>query len=95
MAQAATPNIDKLEATLLVVGSNPSIGYQLRDHGDRTGFFTVTYYPRADLRCAIGQGDTLAEALHAARADAAAMTAKVTVADLERAAAVHGLEVRA
>lgn len=89
MAQATTPNIDKLEATILAIGANPGISYQLREYGERTGFFTVTYYPRADLRCAIGQGDTLAEAMLAARADAKALIAqdKATVADLERAAA--------
>lgn len=89
MAQAKTPNIDKLEATLRAIGENPNVSYQLRDYGERTGFFTVTYHPRADLRCAIGQGDTLSDALLAARADAKALIAKdkATVADLERAAA--------
>jgi hypothetical protein len=87
---AQTPNLDKLEAILLAIGDTPSISYQLRDAtfgGERTGFFTVTFYPRADLRCAIGQGDTLAEALLAARADATALTANVDVADLEKVAA--------
>ncbi|MFS0771071.1 hypothetical protein [Sphingomonas sp. 1P08PE] len=85
-----TPNIDRLEATLVAVGANPTFSYQLRDASfgnERTGFFTVTFNVREDLRCAIGQGDKLADALKAARADAAALLTEVSVADLEAVAA--------
>lgn len=84
------PNIDKLQAAIIAIGPNPGISYQLRDatfDGTVTGFYTVTYYPMGAPRCAIGQGDTLSDAITAARADAAAMLAKVSIADVERAAA--------
>ncbi len=87
MATTPTPNIDKLEAVLHAIGGNPNVSYQLRDEGRAGGFFTVTYYPSPTTRCAIGQGDTLADALEEARRDAQALLAKVTVADLEKVAA--------
>lgn len=82
-----TPNLNKLEATVLAIGANPTISYQLREAGDPTGFFTVTYRIGDDFRCVIGQGDTLADALTAARADAIALTVKVDISDLEQVAA--------
>lgn len=82
-----TPNLDKLEAVIRAMGSNPSISYQERD-GGQGGFFTVSRSaPGASRSCSIGQGDTLAEALLSEATDWKAIHAKVSIADLERAAA--------
>ena len=81
-----TPNIDKLEATLRALGSSPTVSYQTRDYG-AVGFFTVTAGGDDKYRCAIGQGDTLAEAVDAMQRDYAAMRVKSAIAPIERAAA--------
>lgn len=81
-----TPNIDKLEAVIRSLGSDPTVSFQMRT-GEATGFFTVTAGRTEDTRCAIGQGDTLAEALTAMKKDLAALNAKVSLAGLEKVAA--------
>lgn len=87
MASAATPNIDKLEAVYRSLGGNLSISFQERGAG-QGGFFTVTRTVAGASRgCSIGQGDTLAEAFLDEAADYRAITAKVSIASVEKAAA--------
>ena len=77
---AQTPTIDQMQAFLLSIGTNPSISYTPPEYtGNDDGEFTVTYDIEGNTHDIImGCGDTLADALAAARAHEAKVTAQVS-----------------